>query len=440
MNTPTKSGVYTIKLPKALIDVLLNNYGYDNISKAVKEALDFSMSVSTSELISEPAMLGKYANVSERKNWKSFNIRIQPFFMSLFMEKMKPFCNSVTSGLYGISSRYSEAVLLALLNYLYLVEHNKQVEVILGTNLKVINILGSKWCIEMQNAISAVLSSASLSINTSVETCAGALGILSNHKCANREIVNDDDWEKINLYRCIQKHPFELMEKCLNQSLTTDSFNELKEKRRKIEVSSDINIKAAAIYYVLNNISYRNTGNTLKDNLDERLYRQHCFNILNLNRRLRSVSIQEGDLFRQIQKHRNEAHTLLFVDPPYLDTNCYKGRKISKKTEKEDNFDILEHIQLAKALNSIKGYFMYFCRITATRSSNKNGELTLSQEELAERDTILKTKIDDMYCKKGNYFLDVELNKDKGTERIITNFPFAGATPYFEEEGGVCHG
>lgn len=151
--------------------------------------------------------------------------------------------------------------------------------------------------------------------------------------------------------------------------------------------------------------------------------------------RLANVSILENDLFHIIKKYMYDQDTLFIVDPIYLDTNVYTQRTIRTATKHGANFGWKEHQQLAKVLQKISGDFIYFCRITATRHRNQQGNLTDDTETLARADIEMRGRIDDLYWGHGFYFFDVSL--DVGVERIITSFPFEGATPYEESESEV---
>lgn len=100
-----------------------------------------------------------------------------------------------------------------------------------------LHILGSKWDARMYGAIDNIFETSNIDWETSVETCAGALGIHMNHCHAKSQVINDDDWNKINLYRTIQESPEELILKMISIHLNKDTFKDLKEEADKEKIS-----------------------------------------------------------------------------------------------------------------------------------------------------------------------------------------------------------
>ena len=307
-----------------------------------------------------------------------------------------------------------------------------------------IHILGSKWDDRMCGAIEKIFVTSNIYWQISVETCAGALGIHMNHCHAKSQVINDDDWNKMNLYRAIKESPEELILKMICIPVDKSTFNKLKEeaakekkqlKQSKIKVSSKIDINAAARYLYLNIVSFRHMGNTFLNTIKEKNYRENLTRIYSFHEKLKDTVIHEKDIFKVINKYRKNPNTLFIVDPNYLDANAYLDRTIKKPENYGATFGLDEHKKLAKLLCSIKknsgNDFIYFCRITATRKKDKKNKVISDPEELKILDRDLKEKINDLFYKfkQHLYYLDVEL--DNGTtERIITSFPFKDATPY----------
>lgn len=305
-----------------------------------------------------------------------------------------------------------------------------------------LHILGSKWDSRMCDNINKILTTSNIYWQISVETCAGALGIHMNHCHAKSQVINDDDWNKINLYRAIKEFPEELILKMICIPVDRNTFNELKEeaakekellKQSKIKVSSKIDINATARYLYLNIVSFRHMGNTFLNTIKEENYRETLSRIYSFHEKLKDTVIDEKDTFKIINKYRKNPNTLFIVDPNYLNANAYLDRIIKKQEEYGAAFGLNEHKKLAKLLYSTKknwgNDFIYFCRITATRKKDKQNNLISDSKELEILERDLKETINDLYYNHGLYYLDVEL--DNGIiERIITSFPFENAIPY----------
>lgn len=135
-------------------------------------------------------------------------------------------------------------------------------------------------------------------------------------------------------------------------------------------------MEKAVRFFLLNYFSKRNSGNTFSLKSKKSLLRR-LDSIGYLSERLNNVKITEKDIFDIIKKYKNKNNILFIVDPIYLDTNVYTKRQT--QTEHGKEFGFAEHKRLAKELRSIKGDFIYFCRITTTRRKNKKHELIESQ-------------------------------------------------------------
>lgn len=305
-----------------------------------------------------------------------------------------------------------------------------------------IHILGSKWDVRMRDAIDKIFTTSNIDWETSVETCVGALGIHMNHCHAKSQVINDDDWNKMNLYRAIKEFPEELILKMICIPVDRNTFNELKEeaakekellKQSKIKVSSKIDINAAARYLYLNIVSFRHMGNTFLNTIKEENYRKTLSRIYSFHEKLKDTVIDEKNIFKIINKYRKNPNTLFIVDPNYLNANAYLDRIIKKPEEYGAAFGLNEHKKLAKLLCSTKknwgNDFIYFCRITATRKKDKQNNLISDPKELEILDRDLKETINDLYYNHGLYYLDVESNNGI-IERIITSFPFENAISY----------
>ena len=282
--------------------------------------------------------------------------------------------------------------------------------------------------------LSSVNDTANHRWTVSIEPCVGALGIHANFEVADTEIINDDDWNKVNLYRIIQSSPQKLALTLLSLDVSEEQFNAL--KKEKPALTSKADIKAAARYLYLNICSYRHMGDTFSNKMSSTSYYRRLSAIYPLHLRLSGVTIGEKDIFKVIQKYRKERNALFIVDPNYLEANVYQDRVIRHPESYKKKFGFEEHKRLAKLLRQIKqndgNDFIYFCRITAPRTKGKQCHAISTPEDLLIADRNLHETINDFYYGYGFYYVDVPLSDDI-TERIITSFPFDRATAYGKE-------
>jgi site-specific DNA-adenine methylase len=413
--------VKNLMIPSKLVELAKEHFKTENVSEAVYKCIEYAILFSMQIFPSVYKEIYFVLTIEERKLTRQYSIRLEDWL-----------CNALCSATKkDLTTSVTMAILCTLKND---ISSDSAPSIVLGKKLKIINILGSKWNEKMQSAIKKILDTSQKHWNTSIETCAGALGIHANFMCAENEIINDDDADKINLYRCIQKYPLEFKCKAITFEINQDSFNKL--KKEKIILNDTPNVDAAVRYFILNNFTSHNSGSTFQKKSEKAILKKlDCVGLL--SRRLQNVTIMECDIFQIIKKYHNVEDTLFFVDPPYIDTNVYKTRKIRKPTEHGSDFRLEEHEQLAKKLLKIKGDFIYFCRITAPRRCDSNCNLRDTPEALKKADTILQGRIDDMYWGQGLFYVDVAINENI-VERIITNFKFDGSTAYTKQDGEVA--
>lgn len=273
-----------------------------------------------------------------------------------------------------------------------------------------LRVPGSKRDKRMQEAITQVLDSRHY--DTSIEPCGGALEIHLNFQVADTEIVCDTDPDKINLYRVLQKHHKAFAARALAHQIDSATFSMMKESKPTNSVD-----KAVRFFY-LNLNSVRNTGETFKG-MTPRAYWNAIAATYALHARLRNTQIHKRDIFSTLSgRNLPDGRTLLLVDPPYLKTKTYRQNLTSN-----------DHSSLATRLQTLcrKGTFdlVYFCRITDGHDKSDTEQQALK----LRNDIIMKGRIDELYYNHGMFFKDIPL--DHGIiERIITSFPFKGATFY----------
>ncbi len=474
-----QNNITTVSLCPALVELLQSLLHTKNYSETIFHGIAYYFFLSPNDLyIKDDFCLRQLLSAEERHTKKNYSIRFEKNFTCHFPnpkeenneknkdndedinEKNKENANEKDINEENKKTQEKKPNISNIINHilaatLYLLKNmnedkttdkitNKTSDEITNKNpyKPLLHILGSKYDARMYGTIYNIFETSNIDWETSVETCAGALGIHMNHCPAKSQVINDDDWNKINLYRTIQESPEELILKMISIPLNKDTFKDLKEEADKeknqlkdsgVKVSSKIDINAAARYLYLNIVSFRHMGNTFLNTIKEKNYRETLSRIYSFHEKLKDTVIHEKDIFKVINKYRKNPNTLFIVDPNYLNANAYLDRIIKKPEEYGAAFGLNEHKKLAKLLCSIKknsgNDFIYFCRITATRKKDKKNNLISDPKELEILDRDLKETINDLYYNHGLYYLDVEL--DNGTiERIITSFPFKDATPY----------
>lgn len=398
----------TLQLPIKLVELAKQTFETENNSTAIRSCVELAIMNYWSELPNTSLNLYHLLTIQERRSYQKYSVRIDDYVVDAL--ELIPNQN--------LSDTIMNAILLTL-------SHKEQTTT--PSSLKLINILGSKWDTRMQSTIKHV--TANKRWQKSYETCVGALGIHANFKLSDQESINDDDLEKINLYQCIQQYALEFKCKALKFECTETEFNDL--KNDDYSEAPTPNVDRAVRFFILNYFSVRNSGNTYNHKSIKLLYKRLDV-IASLSARLQNVDITIMDILDVLREHKRETDALFIVDPIYLDTNVYKNRTLNKETEHDKEFGWDKHLRLAKELRSIKGDFIYFCRITASRHKNRQNELIDTPETLHLKDIEMQGRIDDLYWGYGFYYIDVPL--DNGTiERIITSFEFEGSTLYGTE-------
>ena len=427
----------TLTLPTALIDQCKQTYQTENQSQAINTALsDYLLLPYDEQILDSFAIHQLLPDIEDRKTAQGITLRLDSNLRKI-MDKLSK------------QDTLSETAQMMISRTLYA----KQRGLSVSSNTSLLYILGNKRNSMMQAAIKNIKDTAQdVNWQTSVETCAGVLGIYANFKFADKEIVNDNDWRKINLYRAIQENPRKLV--ILARALNVDSatFNVQMSLLDATEHTAKVNYEAAAAYLYLNRNSYLHNETSLDTKASQQRYHKVLEAIAPLHQRMnqtgssaRATRFQNMDLLKIIEKYRRQKNVLFIVDPPYLDTDYYNNKAksddavsdntepddaVSDNTEPDDaKFGDAEHEELAHLLYLAKknngNDFIYFCRITAAKRDQK-------KPNAEEWDRHMKGRIDDMYHGHGFYYMDVDLD-DATTERIITSFDFEDAKPYGRE-------
>ncbi len=433
-----KNKVYTFTLPEALVNKLLDFSQEENISKAILDGIVYALRDSHTRSHLDDFFLHQLLTIDERKQTKQYSVRYnETLERSLSYYKQDGLTNSdiVT---FFLANYLSTCISIEFQEnqYNFLdVPGNYQSE----QDLHLLRIMGSKWNNKMQYAIQHILGTKHW--NTSIDVCAGALGIFSNFRFADNEIINDIDLRKTNVYKGIQEN-FQKITLAMYALLPNkETFDKQKEELEKADeqllksCGKKISIPGIISYLYLNSLSARNTRTTYSERSIE-TYRNDWKAILLLHNRLKDTKIYSMDILKLIEKNKNAQNTIFIVDPPYLNTNVYKNDIL---TSANKEFSYKEHKKLAKLLRQItkKGTnndFIYFCRITATRKKDQKTKKITNSATLPAEDRHMKAMVDDLYWGYGFYYVDIAYDKDGTIERIITSFKFSGAKEYGKGE------
>lgn len=415
-----KNIVTSLTLPKALVEKLKKHPDVANNSQAINRALeDYFLLPEKNQKLSDETLIKVFDSIEEEKLTYKFRVRIPTGLYATLKE--------MTENRY-ISETATQ--ILAHILYMRLAEVTST-----PSDSRLINVMGNKWDKNMQTAIRNINETRDTSWKHSVETCMGGLGIFANFDFAPDKFINDNDWNKANLYKVIQKEPEKLIKKAYYLEVTKETFDKL--KNNSPSPSASINIDAAARFLYLNLNSVRGQGDSFRKNATTENYLQHLAVIRPLHKKLNDVTIMDKDIFTVLKKYRSMKNTLFIIDPPYLETCGYEKRITHNTPTYGKGFGLEQHKELAKLLLNIKknngNDFIYFCRITVTRHKDqKTKKIKQTPEELTSPDNILERKIDSLYWGKGFYYIDVKpANLNDGTiERIITSFYFEGAKEY----------
>lgn len=435
-----KNKVSSLKIPEVIVERLCNMFSITKKSTAISIGLVCALVNFSNIGRLDDFALHQITNIVQRKEEiKNYSIRFDEH-LSKVLADYKP--KSLTT---------SELVVYLLANFIYKFE--KEYTPILSSatkkikypaQTKLLRISGSKWSSKMQDAIQNIVDTSNKTWETSIEVCAGALGIFANFKIADNEIINDIDLRKINTYKGIQKDFQKITLEMYVLSPDKEIFDTKKEELEKADkqllesCGKDIVIPGIVSYLYLNLLSARNARTTYDKKNDE-TYRNYLKAIPLLHERLKETKIYNMDILELIEKNKNAQNTIFIVDPPYLNTNVYKNDILTLQNRE---FGYKEHVKLAKLLRQItkegkNNDFIYFCRITATRKKNQKTKKTTNLASLPAEDRHMEGMIDDLYWGHGFYYIDIPYGTDGTIERIITSFKFNEAKEYGKREEDV---
>jgi len=175
-----------------------------------------------------------------------------------------------------------------------------------------------------------------------VEVFGGAGWVLfCKDKHAELEVYNDINSNLVNLFRCVKYHPKAIQEELENTLNSREIYENFKELHKSIALTD---IQRAARYFYMIKASYGSKVTSFGARSKDISNTEY---LLEIKKRLTRVVIENKD-FEALIKQYDRPHTLFYCDPPYFGTESYYRHGGT-------NFDIDEHIKLAKILCSIKG-------------------------------------------------------------------------------------
>lgn len=418
--------VKTLNLPIALVEKITASYQSTGVKRpeAIRYGLADFLLLPIEQQVLDSDAIAKILSIEEELTCRCISVRL-PDELLVSVEKLAD----------GKNLSVTIAWMLARILYCPLSKVDTE------CTERLLYVLGNKWNPKMQAAIKRIEDTAETEWKVSVETCAGALGIFSRSDFATKKILNDSDWNKVNLLRVIRDYHRELIVLARALEVRESTFDSL--KNCDVKPSKSANIAAAARFLYLNLNSHMGECCNFDKDADNCKYHARLSQIYPLHKKLQEVSIFDKDIFDILNMYHKKGeadNTLFVVDPPYLDTSGYEKRLVSHEPSYGKGFGMEQHKKLSGLLRRIKqkdgNDFIYFCRVTVPRTKNqKTKECKNTPEELRKMDRDLELEIGRLYCGHGFYYTDVHTLSDGTVERIITSFNFDGATPYGSERG-----
>ena len=401
-----------VTLPSELVRMTAIAYPSKTISASIKTALNDAIIFDLKGIRNAIAPDYYYVNTtfSSRKERRTYSIRLDDAIVNLFRIYL------------GGGIHISNLIENALYKALTLSSKKESTLLDCTQETKTIYVYGNKYDDVMTSAIRMVTDGKKW--DNSIEFCAGGLGIHANHRLARKERINDSDSEKINFYRCVKENPALLKSYCYILNPSTESkYQSLLAKQKDYGKLSDSrsnrcfkpDYERAAVFMIKNLILQRERSKPSFTGKRYTMREKYFENIGALSIRLKNTKISNMGLFDIWNGHYVSENTLIILDPPYLLADIYNN--------KENEFTYKDHIALRDKLLQHKGDFIYFCRITASRLKS------LTEKQLHVGDFAMCSRIDDLYCGHGLYYLDVKLNNGS-VDRIIANFSFDNARLY----------
>lgn len=305
----------------------------------------------------------------------------------------------------------------------------------------VIQIAGMKNWNWLQSEVlpNMVKALEAMNITTHCEGCVGGLGLqpirLLEHPKNVVWVINDKDFEKVNLYKVIRDYPLKLEYACddiltIVQSMIVSDMVHANNRYLDVQeiilqqIKSELQTKGftkevidASVTILQNCHSKRATTYTAEEQCD--VFRRKAANICPMSylfQKCKSVVITSEDLLDVIKKYIWKKNVVLWIDPPYY---------LSDGGYPENQPGWNYHHQIYELLIKVKCKFVLFLRINASRTGN----VDIDNKAI---DGSLRSFYDNHYKGKNFYYQDMSVKQRSGyvTERAITNFAFEGCLKY----------
>ena len=161
------------------------------------------------------------------------------------------------------------------------------------------------------------------------------------------EVYNDFNSLLVNLYRCVQEKPEELMNALKYALNSREEFDRIRDALARDSPASDV--QKAAWFYQIIRYSYASGLSSYGSQPHD--MRSNFPLIEQAHRRLAKVVIENADCVRLL-KHYDRETSFFYLDPPYHNTEGYY------QNIGEEGFTEKDHIRLRDALFSIEGKFL----------------------------------------------------------------------------------
>lgn len=231
--------------------------------------------------------------------------------------------------------------------------------------------------------------------NCYVEPFGGAAGVLLNKERSRVEIYNDLNKDIVHFFRILRNRRGELEEWLLNVPHSRDVHERWSREFYNGERVDDEIARAGRFFYLrytqfgakLN--GYSGYKNSTKRN-PARTYHNNAQNLDVIAERFRGVQIECRD-WKDVVLRNDNADTLFYLDPPYVDCERYY------------NVDSFDHVEFEETLRGLEGDWV-------VSYGDLPREFDREEYTLAELET--------------TYSLDVKEGekRDKATERLVMNF------------------
>lgn len=176
-----------------------------------------------------------------------------------------------------------------------------------------------------------------------VEVFGGAGWVFFNSdRHAPQEIFNDYNNDLINLYRCVKYHCPELQREMEYLFVSRKQFFDAKSQLNSEGLTD---IQRAARYFLLIKVSFGSNKKSFGTN--KRNLADSVEYLSKISERLKNVVIENRD-FESVIKTYDRENALLYLDPPYYETEKYYDGLFKKD----------DHLRLAALLSNIKGKFI----------------------------------------------------------------------------------